>query len=682
MKLKNILATTLLCSVTANATPPTIILYQHGDFSGQSILIQGTTEALPVLDDQVSAIQVLSGHWKAWSGPQGTGEYMYLQPGLYDIKDLKWNDAISSIEQVYATRTPPAVEVFTHDNQSGESYAIRHPNNPDLSRLVRQPNIRKLDFHEKTSSIRVLSGQWQLCSDRFYEGKCTTIHTHHEPIEKNLSDLPIEHLGSIRRLSEAPSQHPILDEIAAVIEGDRGIQVSGHDERFKGKSWQFSTFNQLQENWLMATPKPETTFGEHPDKFDKSRMVTELYEQIRSAQQFVDITTLTPATGAYLTAIENAIADLAADPETSPDLTIRILFGNYYTAGVDAAEFLEKISQERHIPFQVHVGAIESSLTSWNHAKIIAVDGKRAIIGGDNLWENHYMRDEPVFDLSMKVEGEAVKHAHAFALYLWEYVEKPSHWRWFSPRITFDAQCATLSLGRVVSGRLDDCPTLYGEKGAYPRLTSIPTFVPTQPTIPVLSVGRFGDIVSGGDQSDHAILSLIASAEETIHFSLQSIQGPLPVPSTLFNFFWDKDLLREINNALARGVHIYMTLSNKSARIGGGDTPGTYYGDKLWVVYEKLNGLDNRTDKIRDHLHLTHLRYNDNDKYPSGRSIPNHAKTIMVDKKAFYIGSQNLYPADLTELGLIVEDKDAAESFYKQYWEPLWLYSQRTLYRP
>jgi hypothetical protein len=50
----------------------------------------------------------------------------------------------------------------------------------------------------------------------------------------------------------------------------------------------------------------------------------------------------------------------------------------------------------------------------------------------------------------------------------------------------------------------------------------------------------------------------------------------------------------------------------------------------------------------------------------------NHAKLVAVDDEAFYLGSQNLYPARLQELGMIVKDRDAALDLKQRYLTPLW----------
>lgn len=65
-----------------------------------------------------------------------------------------------------------------------------------------------------------------------------------------------------------------------------------------------------------------------------------------------------------------------------------------------------------------------------------------------------------------------------------------------------------------------------------------------------------------------------------------------------------------------------------------------------------------RTDIVAllcEKLHVAGLRLADADRWASGKVFSNHSKFLMVDEKAFYIGSQNLYVSDLAEFGYIVD---------------------------
>ncbi|MBC7658550.1 MAG: hypothetical protein H7249_02490 [Chitinophagaceae bacterium] len=53
-----------------------------------------------------------------------------------------------------------------------------------------------------------------------------------------------------------------------------------------------------------------------------------------------------------------------------------------------------------------------------------------------------------------------------------------------------------------------------------------------------------------------------------------------------------------------------------------------------------------------------------------------HAKFVMVDDAAFYIGSHNLYPANLQEFGNIVSNAEAAAEIKAEFYDKVWTESQ------
>src|SRR5207253_1174524 len=82
-------------------------------------------------------------------------------------------------------------------------------------------------------------------------------------------------------------------------------------------------------------------------------------------------------------------------------------------------------------------------------------------------------------------------------------------------------------------------------------------------------------------------------------------------------------------------------------------------------------------DLLCAHLHIAPLRFSAETAFPDGVSYPNHAKLVFVDDQAFYIGSQNLYNAGLTEFGFLVDDTTAAATLRTDYWDHLWASSSR-----
>ncbi|WP_325894278.1 phospholipase [Grimontia sp. NTOU-MAR1] len=62
--------------------------------------------------------------------------------------------------------------------------------------------------------------------------------------------------------------------------------------------------------------------------------------------------------------------------------------------------------------------------------------------------------------------------------------------------------------------------------------------------------------------------------------------------------------------------------------------------------------------------------------HPAVDSAPgNHAKIMIIDEELYVIGSDNLYPGNLSEFNYLVEGKEAVDQLLSSYWRPLWTYS-------
>ena len=73
-------------------------------------------------------------------------------------------------------------------------------------------------------------------------------------------------------------------------------------------------------------------------------------------------------------------------------------------------------------------------------------------------------------------------------------------------------------------------------------------------------------------------------------------------------------------------------------------------------------------DLLCQKLHLAPLRFSSEETFPDGTPLPNHAKFVMIDDQAFYLGSQNQYDAGLTEFGFLVDDARAAFNVVQTYY--------------
>ncbi|MCP3941391.1 MAG: hypothetical protein GY710_07910 [Desulfobacteraceae bacterium] len=485
-------------------------------------------------------------------------------------------------------------------------------------------------------------------------------------------------------------------------------------------SYHFSANNELPSDWLIATPtkvwgksydqypmveKAQEDFGVMPvdgqcgDQtllVDVQATVTQpggiaqkrcvghsysyyddIYKTIIKGEALVDITSLTEPTGRFRTAIRNAVTYLSNKTGNKP--VIRFMFGQpapfYMTVNME--EFLKDMTRDVTSDIEIYAGAYWASLTSWNHSKIIAVDGKQALVGGHNMWDEHYLGKNPVFDLSMKLSGEAVLDGHRFSSLLWDYVQDYNKW---ITDATWSVQCARflnpvagVEYGQQFLPPLDIVSRLgqnYGQT--------------VYGNIPVLSVGRLGDIDNNNNQSDMAWTEMIKAAKSEINMSIQGVQSQVPPK------LWPEEQVIELARALYSGVDISLVVSSPDALGGGlGIIEAPYYGDDPSILYNKI--FDVLRDLIKegdfgppvfvgekdvesilgDHLKIAALRIGGSTRYPNGDSIANHSKTIMVDRQFFYIGSHNLYPCNLAEFGYIIEDSEKAMEFWVQFWEPL-----------
>merc|ERR1712226_365857 len=80
---------------------------------------------------------------------------------------------------------------------------------------------------------------------------------------------------------------------------------------------------------------------------------------------------------------------------------------------------------------------------------------------------------------------------------------------------------------------------------------------------------------------------------------------------------------------------------------------------------------------VRENLRVCYLKSQKQagGKWPDGNNEGNHAKFFIIDKQTYYMGSQNLYIANLAEWGVVTDDEAATKKVMEEYWNPLWAQS-------
>lgn len=147
---------------------------------------------------------------------------------------------------------------------------------------------------------------------------------------------------------------------------------------------------------------------------------------------FCDLMSLAAPDGYFLEKIKAALKNICINAErTSKPIIIRMMFGNVVGRPINCDRLRNKLTEDLPLNnnIQLWVGAWRYG-ASWNHAKIIAVDGKYLICGGHNMWTKIYLRNDPVHDLSIEMEGPATVDAHLFANTQWRFIEKKQVSKW------------------------------------------------------------------------------------------------------------------------------------------------------------------------------------------------------------------------------------------------------------
>lgn len=419
---------------------------------------------------------------------------------------------------------------------------------------------------------------------------------------------------------------------------------------------------------------------------------------IGSSKLVVDIMSLNEPTGFFKDGISKALQQLILREKGK--IAIRFTFG--IVPGVSDIEDYRKYLLREVIeplgdcPAPALVFGQLWSLNPrpyWNHCKIIAGDGQRAIVGGHNLWGLSYGSYPPAHDLSIEVTGRAAFHAQRFIDFLWSARNSEQIFETWALRENLT--CAQTEFYQQA---------LYPPNGMTPRLKPPPD---GDSGGRVMALGRSISKVPqiDADASDIVKLKLIESAQKSIKISQQDL---------VYSHFSDDE--HKVCQALARkllaspDVVVHIAVSPPQAWAGPRffTTGGASYswGDGASGTMRKIvQFIDAYASSAKaahaayDRLFVapfcfTHVAFDNEedyvwpglgkiaDPYPTGintyPSPANHAKFYMVDDEICYVGSDNLYPNYNTEFGYLIEagDDGAFEKLRTNYWDKVWLYSE------
>lgn len=465
------------------------------------------------------------------------------------------------------------------------------------------------------------------------------------------------------------------------------------------KLWNVTTGNVIGE--IQQTPNARESFGQTADPFPNHSdwFPDKLAEIISKTQVWCDILSLGPPDGIFVDKFKEALQNIYLrakdnDPQLSP-ITIRMMFGNLPGMPINCDAVLKKLTED--LPsdgsanMNIWVGSWRIG-ASWNHAKIIAVDGMYLHTGGHNLWDAHYLKSQPVHDLSMELEGRITFDGHHFANYQWDFIKRkqdtcvgqmaenipdylPLAWKNRVIVSEFPKSIAPEFPQQFTSGIID----------AYDKL---------EDSVPIIALGRLGALMGTSSPikykdrpSDDAFVAMIDSTQKIMKFTLQDI-GPVCIPSTkiaLPGLTWPKPYLNAIARAIwLRGVDVEIILSNPNSIPNGLSPTEANYGNG-WSCVDVAAEIIKRIKKqfpdaeandlrkkVQENLRICFIKQAQGGTYANGASIGLHSKHFILDDICCYTGSQNLYVCDLAEWGVIIDHAGKTQKILSEYWDPMW----------
>jgi phosphatidylserine/phosphatidylglycerophosphate/cardiolipin synthase-like enzyme len=499
----------------------------------------------------------------------------------------------------------------------------------------------------------------------------------------------------------------------------------------RGTVWDYSFNNVLEADWLIATPENGfANYSEIPKRvtatdndfglaacsvassdpvspcvqLDSSvnapggtkkwlraghskSIYEEMYKLIISGREIIDITSLlrkdaTPS-GEFLAAVRNAITYLSK-LDAARNITIRLLFGEplgyvgdkwtkqgpYKTAYALREDLTRDIPSDTSSKMKLYIAYTFTGLprVSWNHSKIIAVDGQRALVGGHNMWDGAYLGTNPVLDVSMLVSGRAAIDAHRFAENLWAEKVQSLDDVYEEDAASYQAPMTRTNGTHAVPGVSYFQDWFNSRSAAEQQKDEREREGGTG--LAVFSVGRSEGTGENEAPSDKAIIALLDSAEESIYISGQAISHKLAL---LIPRAWPEEFLEALVRALERDIAVTIFLSDPH---GGGSYAGDLPVDVMVEIRKYFKGrtpahIEQKMERLKVCSFPPSSRWGLADSDPG---ISNHAKVILVDKKIFSIGSQNYYPsrpAKMAEFTYMVEDQRSASHLFSAYFEKM-----------
>jgi hypothetical protein len=347
------------------------------------------------------------------------------------------------------------------------------------------------------------------------------------------------------KVNDESSGDELWDEDAVGLThvGEAVHKVLGrHHNNYHHKMWNVTRGKVVGD--VHQTPMNVWGGSKDPKKNNDDWFSEKMAEIIGRTERWCDIMSLGPPDGKFMTDFKAAIEKIAERSKTAEDtIIVRLLVGNIVGMPVNCDAVRKALTKDisEDVNMRLWVGAWRRGF-SWNHAKLIAVDGVFLHTGGHNLWDQHYLKNNPVHDLSVELEGSVARDGHRFANLHWGFIKRNQQTCIGSCVEQLpDAMPTVLRTRVTVSewpvGVANTFPPMFvkqkvAKTANYSRRNSVvEKDGNVDKGVPMITIGRLGTMVYKHRSADDAIIAMINSSQKIIRLVLQDI-GPVTIPGT------------------------------------------------------------------------------------------------------------------------------------------------------
>ncbi len=173
-----LLAWTLsLAAAASGASAQDVELYERPDFGGTRLTMNSPTPDLAPYGagSSVSSVVVTRGQWEFCTQPQFRGVCVTVGPGRYARLPPALNDNLASLRPATGGPSRPDPRPDLRPDSQGRPGIVLYAgefSGPELRLSDTVTDLSERAFNDTATTVIVLSGTWDLCSDGGFRGQC------------------------------------------------------------------------------------------------------------------------------------------------------------------------------------------------------------------------------------------------------------------------------------------------------------------------------------------------------------------------------------------------------------------------------------------------------------------------------------------------------------------------------